>query len=89
MKSFAYFVTNDSQGVVTGIVQVTIHEAGSDQASALLCITVLGVNDAPVIDGAGPAGTITDKSTGTPFAGVALTEVDEHGLEALTVTVLP
>ena len=50
-------------------------------------VIVTPVNDAPTIVGLSPLITISDVETAMPFPTVLITEVDELGLQPLTVTV--
>lgn len=88
LEQFDYDVVDDSGNTFRGHVTVHVFKEGSDQDTATVSITVAGVNDAPVISGAGVVSQITDKQTGTPFAGVTIHDVDDQGMEPLTVTVI-
>jgi len=86
-ESFSYTVLDDAGGVVTGLVQVVVHQTGSDQSMTDVTLRVLGRNDIPVLLNTPPNPTITDKETTQPFTGVTLIEVDQQTLEPLDVTV--
>ncbi len=86
-ESFSYTVLDDAGGVVTGVVQVVVHEQGSDQSTTSVTMRVLGRNDIPVILNEPPNPTITDKESVQPFTGVTLVEVDQQTQEPIDVTV--
>jgi VCBS repeat-containing protein len=86
-ETFFYTVHDDASGIVTGVVDVVVHEQGSDQSTTTVSMRVLGRNDIPVIVNNPPNPTITDKETSHPFTGVTLIEVDQQTLEPLDVTV--
>lgn len=86
-ETFLYTVHDDASGIVTGVVQVVVHEQGSDQSTTTVTMRVLGRNDIPVILNNPPNPTVTDKDAPQPFTGVTLIEVDQQTLEPLDVTV--
>ena len=87
VETFFYSIVDQTAGTATGRVDVSVHEQGADQDAATLHITVLGMNDSPTITGAPREFTITDRQSVHPFRAVTITEVDEHGMEQVTVTV--
>lgn len=86
-ESFVYTAADDAGGVVTGYVQVVVHQTGSDRSTTTVSVHVLGRNDIPVILNVPPNLPITDKQTSAPFTGMTLTEVDEQTLEKVDVSV--
>ncbi|HOX01951.1 MAG TPA: Ig-like domain-containing protein [Candidatus Paceibacterota bacterium] len=87
-ERFEYRVADDSAGAAVGQAAVVVHRDGSDRASAVLHITVQGVNDPPVITGTSDQYAITDKDHVNPFAGVTITEVDAFGDQPLTIEIM-
>ena len=87
LESFSYQVSDDTGGLITGNVVVSVLPAGTDRDTSEVTITIHGINDPPVIAGATGGLQITDKQTVQPFSGVAITDVDEYGRQPLTVTV--
>jgi VCBS repeat-containing protein len=86
-ETFAYQVTNDSGGILTGTATVNVVAAGSDRDTNTVTITIVGVNDVPTITGTQGGYSITDKQTVAPFANVTIADIDDYGLQPLTVTV--
>src|SRR5262249_20648683 len=76
-ETFTDFV-KDASGIPSpGKVTVNVEPAGSDRASAVLSITVTGVNDVPVF--VNPAATVTDDRTAIhPFANAVVLDVDDQ-----------
>jgi len=87
-ERFWYDVADDSGNLYRGQVTVQVFETGSDRDGAIVSITVHGVNDAPTIVGTATQPLITDKETATPFAGVTIGDVDDQGMELLTVKII-
>ncbi len=85
-ESFTYSVVDQTGGIRDATVTVEVLDPSADRAEASLRVEVTGINDLPVIDGVEDA-SITDKETVRPFADVTITDVDEAGVEAQTVTV--
>ncbi len=86
-ETFSYQVADDSGNQFTGRATVSVLPAGGDRDTTTVTITVIGTNDAPVISGTSGGLAITDKETIRPFLGVTLVDVDEYGVQPLTVTV--
>ena len=86
-ESFFYTVADDAAGVVTGSVQVIVHETGSDRSTTTVTVHVDGRNDIPVILNEPANAPITDKETTRPFSGVTFVEVDQQTLERVDVLV--
>ncbi|MDD4017307.1 MAG: Ig-like domain-containing protein [Kiritimatiellae bacterium] len=86
-ESFFYTVADDADGMVTGTVQVIVHETGSDQSTTTVTVHVEGRNDSPVILNEPANAPITDKETARPFTGMTLVEVDQQTLEPVDVLV--
>ncbi len=86
-ENFTYQVSDDSGKIYVQAVSVKVVRAGSDRDTNIVTVTVTGVNDAPTITGT-QSTNITDKGTATPFSSVTIGDVDEHGLQILTVRVL-
>ena len=87
VESFTYTSSDDAGVVVTGHVQVVVHETGSDRSMTTVSVHVLGRNDIPVILNTPPNLPLTDKQTSTPFTGITFIEVDEQTHEAVDVGV--
>ncbi|WP_160164644.1 Ig-like domain-containing protein [Pedosphaera parvula] len=85
-EHFGYQSKDDSGAVVSGNVTVRVIRAGSDRDTRMVTITVIGVNDVPQIVGTG-TNQITDKQVVQPFANVTISDLDEYGLQPLTVSV--
>jgi hypothetical protein len=75
ISKVSYRVEDDSLGTVTGSVAVSVHQAGSDRDTALLQITVVGVNDPPVISGTVAGQTVYQKSA------IKLCRCDHHQVD--------
>ncbi|HMP96253.1 MAG TPA: Ig-like domain-containing protein [Kiritimatiellia bacterium] len=86
-ETFLYTVSDDTGGLVTGVVRVIVHLAGSDRASSTITLLVEGRNDEPVIHNQPNVPPITDKQTVKPFLGVTIVEVDEQYQELVDVLV--
>ncbi len=86
-EQFSYQMTNDSGGVVVGNATVNVVPPGSDRDTNVVTITVTGVNDVPTLTGTQGGYAITDKQTIAPFAAVAIADLDDYGLQPLTVTI--
>ena len=86
-ETFWYVIDDDTGGLTTGRVSVTVHETGSDKSTAVITTLVMGRNDIPVITNALTYQAITDKETAHPFLGVTVFEVDQQTLEPLDVLV--
>jgi VCBS repeat-containing protein len=87
-ETFTYEVVDDSGETVSGSVAVRVYEEGSDRAAGVFSLVVNGVNDAPTFNtDAAIMLTITDKSSGNPFTGVLVEEVDENGLQMIRIEV--
>jgi len=85
-ETFTYYVKDDSGVTFPGQVTVNVAPAGSDRASAVLSITVTGVNDAPVF--INPAATATnDRTALQPFANATIIDVDDQQRQRVTVRV--
>lgn len=85
-ETFTYLVKDDSGITFPGLVTVSVEPAGSDRASAVLNITVTGVNDAPVY--VNPAATATNDRTALhPFANATIIDVDDQQRQHVTVRV--
>ncbi|HEU0008561.1 MAG TPA: Ig-like domain-containing protein [Verrucomicrobiae bacterium] len=87
LESFSYQVADNSGGIVTARATVRVLPAGGDRSTTSVAITVIGVNDAPTITGTTGGLGITDKEIIRPFLGVTIADVDEYGLQPLTVIV--
>ncbi|HMO03118.1 MAG TPA: Ig-like domain-containing protein [Kiritimatiellia bacterium] len=87
VETFRYRMVDDTGGLVTGLVSVTVHDANSDNATNLITLLVLGVNDIPEIDNPAIPRAITDKESVSPLTSVLFTEVDEQTVERVDVTV--
>ena len=87
VENFSYAVQDDSMGIVTGRAAVVVHRAGSDRAEAEVTITVVGVNDSPVISGTVAGQTVYERGSIRPFAGVTISDVDTFGTQPQVVTV--
>lgn len=89
-ETFEYVIRDDSNLQFAHIAHVNVHRAGSDRDIGAVTWTIHGVNDAPTLQfGATTNFTITDKTLGTsPFAGVAVGEVDDQGQEPIEVRVV-
>lgn len=87
VETFRYRMVDDTGGLVTGLVSVTVHDANSDNATNLITLLVLGVNDEPEIDNPAIPRAITDKESVSPLTSVLFTEVDEQTVERVDVTV--
>ncbi|MBX3745654.1 MAG: tandem-95 repeat protein [Verrucomicrobiae bacterium] len=89
VERFSYVVLDDSGLPHTNVASVEVHQAGTDRDVGTVVVTVLGVNDPPTLENAGPDTlSITDKQTVTPFAGVTIGEVDDQGNEPIEVRVV-
>jgi VCBS repeat-containing protein len=86
-ERFVYVLEDDTGSVRTSRVEVTVYERLDDEDSATLWVTVVGVNDPPVIDGTTNTYAITDEESVAPFQGVTITEVDDHWYQTVTVRV--
>jgi VCBS repeat-containing protein len=86
-EHFTYQVQNDTGGQVSGNVSVEVVQAGSDRATNLVTVTIIGTNDPPTITGVQGGFNITDKQSVAPFTNVTIADVDARGLQVLTVTV--
>lgn len=79
LEKFVYAVESDSGETVEAQVVVSVHEAGSDRAAALLTINVIGVNDLPIVQGL-PNGDgeldVYHKLPIHPYAGITITDFD-------------
>lgn len=84
---FAYRVSDDAGGTVTGRVRVMVFDAENDRDTATITLVVEGRNDPPEIDNPALNLPINDKSSTKPFAGVTITEVDEQLMEKIDVLV--
>jgi hypothetical protein len=85
-EEFIYRVVDDSGLISTGTTTVGVYQKGADRSNALLRVTVVGVNDAPVI-----TGTQADQyyllQGIRPFPGVTIRDVDNYEDELQIVTV--
>ncbi len=86
-ETFFYRVPDDAGGMVTGTVQVLVHEAGSDKAASTVTLLVEGRNDSPWIENDALNTPITDKQTTIPFEHVTIGEFDQQLQERLDVIV--
>ncbi|MGZ4961054.1 MAG: Ig-like domain-containing protein [Limisphaerales bacterium] len=86
-EQFTYQVTNDTGAVVSGTATVNVVTPGSDRDTNTVTITIVGVNDVPTITGTQGGFSITDKQTASPFGAVTIGDVDDYGLQTLTVTI--
>lgn len=86
-EQFTYQVTNDSGGVTIGTATVNVAPAGSDRDTNVVTINITGVNDVPTITGTQGGYAITDKQTVAPFTAVTIADLDDYGLQPLTVTI--
>ncbi|MDB6059483.1 MAG: Outer rane adhesin like protein, partial [Verrucomicrobiales bacterium] len=86
-EQFTYQVTNDTGAVVIGNATVNVVIPGSDRDTNTVTITITGVNDIPTIAGTQSGYSITDKQTVAPFAAVTIADLDDYGLQPLTVTI--
>ena len=86
-EQFTYQVTNDSGGTVSGTATVNVVTPGSDRDTNTVTITIVGVNDVPTITGTQSGFSITDKQTVSPFPSVTVADLDDYGLQPLTVTI--
>jgi VCBS repeat-containing protein len=86
-ETFFYRVADESGVLVTGEVQVTVHDAASDRDTSTITLLVEGRNDQPVIANAAPLLQITDKEYVKPFPQVLITEVDQQLQEPIDVSV--
>lgn len=87
VETVFYTVENDSSHVLTGRVDVAVHEQGSDRTVRDVYIIVEGRNDIPVIDTLPRFEEITDKESTYPLAGQRIIEVDQQRQELLCVRV--
>jgi VCBS repeat-containing protein len=85
-ETFTYYVRDDSGVTFPGKVTVNVAPAGSDRASAVLTVTVTGVNDTPLF--VNPAVTATNDRTALhPFANATVLDVDDQQRQRVTVRV--
>ena len=87
LETFSYQVADDSGGIVTAQATVRVLPAGGDRDTASVAITVVGVNDIPTITGTTNGLGIKDCEIIRPFLAVRIADVDEFGLQPLTVIV--
>ncbi len=87
VEGFMYRLRDDSNAIVTGRVQVIVHDAASGQDSSTISLVVAGRNDQPTIVNNSTNLTMTDKQTLTPFTAVTILEVDEQLVEPVDVQV--
>ncbi len=87
-EHFMYQITDDSGATYTNSAAVSVVAKGSDRSNAVVTVTIAGVNDPPTITGTQSGQAITDKQTDQPFSTVTVADVDEFGLQPLTVTVM-
>jgi VCBS repeat-containing protein len=85
-EHFTYQSKDDSGVVVSAQATVNVVRAGSDRDTKTVTITVIGVNDVPQIAGT-QTNSISDKQVVQPFANVSISDLDEYGLQPLTVNV--
>lgn len=85
-ETFTYTVVDRSGTTHDEAVTVQIVGKASDRDEAELQVRITGVNDLPMLSGMAD-GAITDKQSIYPFAGVAITDLDEAGNQLQTVTV--
>lgn len=72
-----YEVADDSGLIVSAKATILVFETGSDRDSAEVTITVVGVNDAPIITGTRCCFDVYQRGSILPFAGVTFTEYDD------------
>jgi hypothetical protein len=80
-------VRDHSLGTVTGQVAVTVFQAGSDRATALVRVTVNGENDPSIITGTVAGQTVYERSGIRPFSGVSIYDIDNQGAQPLVIRV--
>jgi len=82
-----YGVVDDSGLTQTSVVSVLVVEQGSDRSSSTITFTVEGVNDLPVLHNFNLVVPTMDKQSVSPFSSSFITDVDEWGVEPLTVNI--
>ena len=87
VEHFQYRIADDAAIAVTGVVEVTVHDAASGRSTTNVTLVVEGRNDPPEIANDTTNAPITDKQTALPFTGVTITEVDEQLQERIDVLV--
>ena len=87
VEKFSYQLADDTTNLFTASVTINVVRAGSDRATNLVTVAIVGVNDIPTITGAQSGFHIDDKHTVQPFTNVVIGDLDECGFQTNTVTV--
>jgi hypothetical protein len=85
-ESFTYALKDDATNLFFATATVQVYQRGSDRDTNTVTLTVTGLNDLPIVTG-NTNFAITDKQTATPFAALTVTDLDEYGLQPLTVRI--
>ena len=85
-ESVSYELVDQTGNVLQANVTVTVLAIDSDRSSSELTIELIGVNDIPQVTGI-TNDSMTDKQSIKPFSGLAISDLDESGLQLQYVTV--
>lgn len=89
VDKLVYEVVDDSGQVFGAEVTIHVHETGTDRDTAVVRITVTGVNDAPLILGTRCCFEVYQRGSVQPFAGVTFVEFDRlPAPEVLTLEIV-
>lgn len=81
-----YWVEDDGGCTYPGTAVIDVRTPGDDRDTAVVSVTVTGVNDPPQLLGVVP-GAASDTSVARPFADATVVEFDEQRLQLVKLTV--
>lgn len=84
--TLTYWVQDDSGNEYPGIALIDQRAPGEDRDTAVVSVTVTGVNDPPRMVDA-ELSEVTDKTTRVPFPNVTVIEYDSQRLQPVTIQV--